>query len=133
VSDPSQGGTGWTRVPSAHDGKSTMTRTLAYGLPVVLLVVLGIVLAAAHSSNTPDAGSPAPHSPSAVEDRFVLPASIAGIPRSTDPKATASAETLLDQIGGVGVVGAYQSSAEPQELFVLGAIPQVVTDPSSTV
>ena len=132
MSEPPQNSTGWTRIPSPRRGVSRRTRALAFGLPVVLIVAVGVVLIGAHMSSTSGATPKASRAPSILEDRFVLPATVAGMPLSTNPNVIAAAKTLLNQYGVSGVVGGYQSSSDPQDVFILAAIPQVVTDPATT-
>jgi hypothetical protein len=129
---------------------ATLAQILVVALPVLAVLAAGVIAVAslglpgaarpggtaAAARTTPAAGgSPGTAYPG---DLFTLPATAAGLPRSTNPSliddATSAAAVVDRSIdGGPSVVGAYQSTSDPDDAFLLIGEPERVADAPSVV
>jgi hypothetical protein len=136
--------------PAETTPSPTIAQILVVALPVLAVLAAGVIAVASLGSPgaarsadrttavraTPAAdGSPGTAFPG---DRFTLPATAAGLPRSTNPSliddATSAAAVIERGIdGGPGVVGAYQSASDPDDAFLLIGEPERIADARSAV
>jgi hypothetical protein len=126
---------------------STGIKVLLIALPILLVVAIGVGVAALvasnHRSNTARASAtPAGSLKSAPTfvsgtDHFTLPTTVGGLPLSTDPAMSDLGKLMTDELGGSGsttaVAGAYVQGTDKTNLFLLVGVSKAIPDPGGEV